>query len=59
VKAEILEDLRKRVKDDARAAAVRDVFSDPTLKVNNALIDQIYTEGAVATEAIRAPLAKP
>lgn len=58
VKAEILDDLRKRVKDDARAAAVRDVFSDPTLKVDNALIDQIYTDGAAKTEAIRAPQPK-
>ena len=45
--------------DDARAAAVRDVFSDPTLKVNNALIDQLNVEGANATEALRSQLPKP
>ena len=56
VKPEILADLRKRAKDDARAAAVRDVFGDPTLKVNNDVIDQIYSEGAAKTEAIRAPV---
>jgi peptidyl-prolyl cis-trans isomerase C len=59
VKPEILDDLRKRVKDDARAAAVRDVFSDPTLKVDNDLIERIYVEGATATEALHAPLSKP
>lgn len=58
-KAEILADLRRRAVDDARGAAVRDVFSDPTLKVNNALIDQINIEGANATEALRSQLPKP
>ena len=58
-KGEILSDLRKRAVDDARGAAVRDVFSDPTLKVNNALIDQINIEGANATEALRSQLPKP
>jgi peptidyl-prolyl cis-trans isomerase C len=57
-KVEILGEMRKRVKDDARAAAVRDVFSDPTLKVNNALIEQIYKEGAVRTDELHAPLMK-
>ena len=59
VKPEILADLRKRVVDDSRAAAVRDVFADPTLKVDSALIDQIYTHGAAKTEELRAPLNKP
>jgi len=59
VKPEILADLRKRAIDEARAAAVRDVFSDPTLKVDKELIERIYTEGAVATEAVHAPLNKP
>ena len=58
-KGEILSDLRKRAVDDARGAAVRDVFSDPTLKVNNALIDQINIEGANTTEALRSQLPKP
>ena len=59
VKPEILADLRKRAVDDGRAAAVRDVFSDPTLKVDNALIDQIYSEGAAATDALNAQFLKP
>jgi peptidyl-prolyl cis-trans isomerase C len=59
VKPDIMADLRKRVMDEARATAVRDVFSDPTLKVDKELIDRIYTEGAVATEAVHAPLNKP
>ena len=56
VKGEILADMRKRAIDEGRAAAVRDVFSDPTLKVDKDLIEQIYTEGAAATEALRAPI---
>jgi peptidyl-prolyl cis-trans isomerase C len=59
VKPEILSDLRKRAVDEGRAAAVRNVFSDPTLKVDNALIDQIYSEGAVATDALNAQFLKP
>jgi peptidyl-prolyl cis-trans isomerase C len=56
VKAEILTDLRRRAIDEGRAAAVRDVFSDPTLKVDKELIDRIYIEGASATDALlRAP----
>ena len=58
VKGEILADMRKRAIDDSRAAAVRDVFSDPTLKVDKDLIEQIYTEGAAATEALHTPPAK-
>ncbi|MEO8345757.1 MAG: peptidylprolyl isomerase [Betaproteobacteria bacterium] len=58
-KVEILADMRKRVKDDARSAAVRDVFSDPTLKVDNALIDQISIEGAAKSDALRATPPKP
>jgi parvulin-like peptidyl-prolyl isomerase len=60
VKPQILAELRQRAIDENRAAAVRDVFSDPTLKVNNELIEQIYTEGAAATHALQAaPPAKP
>ena len=59
VKPEIIADLRKRAIDESRAQAVRDVFADPTLKVDSALIDQIYIEGAAKTEEIRAPLNKP
>jgi peptidyl-prolyl cis-trans isomerase C len=59
VKGEILSDLRKRAIDDNRAAATRDIFSDPTLKVDKDLIERIYVEGANATEALHAPLAKP
>jgi peptidyl-prolyl cis-trans isomerase C len=59
VKGEILTDLRKRVVDESRGAAVRDVFSDPTLKVNNALIDRINADGAAAAEALRAQAPKP
>lgn len=52
VKAEILTDLRRRAIDEGRAAVVRDVFSDPTLKVDKELIDRIYIEGASATDAL-------
>lgn len=58
-KVEILAEMRKRVKDDARAAAVREVFADPTLKVDNTVIDQIWTEGAATTEALRVTPPKP
>ncbi len=58
-KVEILADMRKRVKEEARAAAVREVFADPTLKVDNTVIDQIWTEGAAATEALRTSPLKP
>ena len=59
VKSEILDELRKRAIDESRAAAVRDVFSDPTLKVDNTLIDKIYSEGATATDALNAQALKP
>lgn len=59
VKPEILADLRKRAIDENRAAATRDIFSDPTLKVDKDLIERIYVEGANATEALHAPPAKP
>jgi peptidyl-prolyl cis-trans isomerase C len=59
VKGEILSDMRKRAIDDNRAAATRDIFSDPTLKVDKELIERIYVEGANATEALHAPATKP
>jgi peptidyl-prolyl cis-trans isomerase C len=59
VKGEILTELRRRAIDDNRAAATRDIFSDPTLKVDKELIERIYVEGANATQAIHAPPPKP
>jgi peptidyl-prolyl cis-trans isomerase C len=59
VKGEILSDMRKRAIDDNRAATTREIFSDPTLKVDKELIERIYVEGANATEALHAPAAKP
>ena len=59
VKPQILAELRQRAIDENRAANTRAIFSDPTLKVNNELIEQIYTEGAAATHALQAPPAKP
>ena len=58
VKGDILAELRKRAIDDNRAAATRDIFSDPTLKVDKDLIERIYVEGANATQAIHAPPAE-
>jgi len=55
VKPQILAELRQRAIDENRAANTRAIFSDPTLKVNNELIEQIYTEGAAATHALQAP----
>jgi peptidyl-prolyl cis-trans isomerase C len=59
VKGEILSDMRKRAIDDNRAAATRDIFSDPTLKVDKELIERIHVEGANAMQVIHAPPAKP
>ncbi len=59
VKPQILAELRQRAIDENRAAAIRDVFSDPTLKVNNEIIEQIYTEGAAATHALQTAPPKP
>ena len=55
VKPQILADMRQRAIDENRAANTRAIFSDPTLKVNNELIEQIYTEGAAATHALQPP----
>jgi peptidyl-prolyl cis-trans isomerase C len=49
MKSELLAQLRKKAVDDARAAAQRQIFSDPTLKVNAALIEQINSEAAAAS----------
>ena len=59
VKPQILAELRQRAIDENRAANTREIFSDPTLKVNNELIEQIYTEGAAATHALQAAPPKP
>lgn len=60
VKPEMLAEMRKRAIDDNRAATVREVFSDPTLKVDKDLIERIYTEGYAATHALQAaPSPKP
>jgi len=58
VKPQILAELRQRAIDENRAANTREIFSDPTLKVNNELIEQIYTEGAAATHALQPAPAK-
>jgi peptidyl-prolyl cis-trans isomerase C len=46
VEPELLAQLKKKALDEARAAAQRAIFSDPTLKVNPAIIDQINAEAA-------------
>jgi parvulin-like peptidyl-prolyl isomerase len=60
VKPQILAEMRQRAIDENRAANTRAIFSDPTLKVNNDLIEQIYTEGAATTHTLQtAPPPKP
>lgn len=49
---ELLAQLRAKALEEARAAAQRAIFSDPTLKVNAAIIDEIHRESvARATPA--------
>ena len=46
--------------DDAQAAAMREVFSDPTLKVNIALIDRLDRRRRDSADAaLRAQPPKP
>lgn len=47
-KAEIMADIRKAAADAARNARVQKAFADPTLKVNDPLIDRINEEAAAA-----------
>jgi peptidyl-prolyl cis-trans isomerase C len=48
VKPEIMADIRKSLADTARDARIKKAFSDPTLKVNDALINRINEEAVAA-----------
>ena len=50
VEPELLAQLKKKALDEARAAAQRAIFSDPTLKVNPAIIDEIHAEAVANVE---------
>jgi peptidyl-prolyl cis-trans isomerase C len=53
VRPELLAQQKKKAIDDARAAAQREIFSDPTLKVDAALIERINADAAAAVAAQR------
>jgi peptidyl-prolyl cis-trans isomerase C len=60
VKPELLAQLKSKALEDARAAEQRAIFSDPTLKVNAALIEQLHTEAAArAASAVAGATAPP
>ncbi len=51
VKPELIAGMKARAQEDARADAVRKIFSDPTLKVDAGLIDRIHAEAAIKADA--------
>jgi peptidyl-prolyl cis-trans isomerase C len=55
VKPELLAALKKKSWEDARAAMQRQIFSDPTLKANGAIIERINAEAAAKAETLPAP----
>ena len=55
VQPEILADLKKKALADARAEATRQIFADPTLKVNVELIQRIHSDAARNSDASNLP----
>lgn len=51
VEPELLAQLKSKALEDARAEAQRAIFSDPTLKVNAAIIEQLHQEASARTTA--------
>jgi peptidyl-prolyl cis-trans isomerase C len=58
VQPEILADLKKKALADARAEMTRQIFADPTLKVNAELIDRIHSESAQKSDTSNLPAQK-